>query len=69
MGTVRRLSPARADVVETQLRARSEELTRHRMPLGVCRMCGTIVYSGDALALVGGSLLHGRCGSTEEDRS
>jgi hypothetical protein len=33
------------------------------MPLGICGMCGTIVYSGDALAMAGGSLLHGRCGA------
>ena len=58
----RSLSPDRAQGVESQLRARAEEIKRHKMPLGICRMCGTIVYSGDALAMAGGNILHGRCG-------
>jgi hypothetical protein len=63
----RRLSPTRAEEVDTRLRARAEQLKPmrelHPRPtaLGICRACTTIVYAGDSLAMVGGYLLHDAC--------
>lgn len=65
MGSLRRLSPQRAQGVEAHLRARAEQIKPNRTPLGICHRCARIVYSGDALAMAGGYLLHGECCAAE----
>ena len=57
----RPLSPARAEGVESQLRARVERLRTRPVALGICRSCRAVVYSGDSLAMAGGYLFHGDC--------
>ena len=57
----RHLPSDRAERVELQLRARADQLKPSRTALGVCRVCTGIVYTGDSLAMAGGSLLHGEC--------
>ena len=57
----RPLSPVRAQGVESQLRLRVERLKVRPQPLGICRSCGTVVHSGDSLAMAGGVLFHGDC--------
>ena len=68
----RRLPSSRAEAVEEQLRARSEQLKPRAeskgMPLGYCRACQTAVYAGDTLAMSGVYLLHGECTLADSGR-
>lgn len=57
----RRLSSERAGEVEVQLRARAEQLKPRGTPLGLCHLCGTLVYGGDSLAITGGLPQHRDC--------
>ncbi len=63
----RRLPPGRAEGVEARLRARAEQLKPIEqlkprvMPLGLCRSCEKVVYSGDRLAMAGLYLFHHDC--------
>jgi hypothetical protein len=57
----RRLSSDRATRVERQVRARSELMRPKGTPVGICRICSTVVYGGDRLILTAGSPLHAAC--------
>ena len=55
------LTPERASRLEPQVRARAEQMKPSGTPLGVCRICTTIVYGGEKLVLTSGSPLHDAC--------
>ena len=59
--TGHRLSPDRATRVERQVRARAELMRPKGTPVGICRICSTVVYGGDKLILTAGSPLHAAC--------
>jgi hypothetical protein len=56
-----RLSSDRATLVEEQVRARAELMRPKGTPLGICRLCSTVVYGGEKLILTAGSPLHASC--------
>ncbi len=56
-----RLSSDRATRVEQQVRARAELMRPKGTPVGICRICSTVVYGGDKLVLTAGSPLHAAC--------
>ena len=60
MGFIRRHSAGAASGAKAPHEPHLEP-TQQRTPLGVCRACATIVYTGDTLAMAGGYLLHGEC--------
>jgi len=55
------LTPERASRLESRVRARAEQMKPSGTPLGVCRICSTIVYGGDRMVLTAGSPLHDSC--------
>ena len=55
------LSPERATLVEQQFRARAEMMRPKGTPVGICRVCSSVVYGGDKLVLTAGSPLHAGC--------
>ena len=61
MGSVHHLPPGDERGVEVRLRVREEQIKPRATPLGICRTCGTVVYTGDALAMAGCSLMHDAC--------
>jgi hypothetical protein len=62
-----RLPPDRAKEVETQLRARAEQLkpterpTSRATPLGLCRTCDRIVYAGERFVKPSIYVFHADC--------
>jgi hypothetical protein len=61
-----RLSSERATLVEQQVRARAESMRPKGTPVGICRICSTVVYGGDKLVLTAGSPLHAGCAHQAE---
>jgi hypothetical protein len=58
----------RAELVEEHLRDRVVQLKPRGTALGICRTCGTVVYAGDRLAMIGSHVLHDGCASSGATR-
>ena len=56
-----RLPSDRASLVEEQVQARAQLMRPKGTPVGICRICSTVVYGADKLVLTSGSPLHAGC--------